>query len=199
MIKIAVTPFNIIQGPAVLYAAAFGTSVSAYLGSNPGSVPVASPFVDIGGTTGGITVEVDETLTDIHVDQLLDPVGARTTARTIQVVTTMMETEISNMQLILNGATGATVTSGTGWTELDLVTTTSATQPSYSVLVIDGWAPTLSSGAAAKRRFIVQKVLAQPKISQKFDMANQATVAVTWTAYYVSNSVSPFSIVDQTA
>lgn len=195
----AVTPFNIIQGPATLYSAVFGTSVAAYLGSNPGSVAVTSPFVDAGGTTGGITVEVDETLTDIKVDQLLDPVGARATSRTIQVVTTFMETEISNLQLALNGATGSTVTSGTGWQELDLTTTTSATQPIYSTLIIDGWAPTLSGGTAAKRRFIVQKVLSQPKISQKFDMANQATVAVTFTAYYVSPSVSPFSIVDQTA
>jgi hypothetical protein len=193
----AVTPFNISQGPGQLFVAPFGTSVAAYLGSNPGSVPVAGPFVDAGGTTGGITVEVDETLSDIHVDQLLEPVGARITARTIQVTTTIMETEQSNLLTTLNQA--ATVTTGTGWSELDLTTTTSATQPTYCVLIVDGWAPTLSGGGAAKRRFIVQKALSQPKISLKYDMANQATVAVTFTAYYVSSSTSPFSIVDQTA
>lgn len=196
----AVTPFNIIQGPAQLFVAPFGTSLTSYYPSiNPNSVAVTSPFVDAGGTTGGVTVEVDETLTDIKVDQLLDPVGARTTARTIQVVTTFMETEISNLQLALNGASGATVTSGTGWQQLDLTTTTSATQPTYCTLIVDGWAPTLSAGTASKRRFIIQKALSQPKISQKFDMANQATVAVTFTAYYVSSAVSPFSILDGTA
>ena len=182
-----------------MYTAPFGTSVATYLGANPNSVAVAGPFVDIGGTTGGVTVEVDETMSDIHVDQLLDPVGARTTARTIQVTTTIMETELTNLQTVLNGTTGATITSGSGWQELDLVTTTSATQPTYSVLLIDGWAPTLSSGAAAKRRFIVQKALSQPKISMKYDMTNQATVGVTFTAYYVSSSTSPFSIIDGTA
>lgn len=195
----AVTPFNIIQGPATLYTAVFGTSLAAYLGSNPGSVAVSAPFVDVGGTTGGITVEIDETMSDIHVDQLLDPVGARVTARTMQVTTTLMETTLTQLQVAFNGTSGAVITTGTGWSELDLTTTTSATQPTYSSLIIDGWAPTLSSGAAAKRRFVVQKVLSQPKVSQKFDMGDQATVAVTWTAYYVASGTSPFSIVDQTA
>lgn len=195
----AVTPFNIIQGPGSLYVAPFGTSLAAYLGSNPGSVAVTSPFVDVGGTTGGIVVEVDETLSDIHVDQLLDAVGSRTTARTIQVTTTLMETSLTQLQVALNGTTGATLSSGTGWQEMDLVTTTSATQPLYTSIIVDGWAPTLAGGAAAKRRFIVQKVLSQPKISQKFDMTSQATVAVTFTAFYVAAGTSPFAVVDQTA
>jgi len=195
----AVTPFNIIQGPGTLYVAAYGTSLAAYIGSNPGSVAVTSPFVDVGGTSGGITVEVDETLTNIQVDQLLDPVGARTTARTIQVTTTLMETSLTQLQVALNGTTGATLSSGTGWQEMDLVTTTSATQPLYTSIIVDGWAPTLSGGTAAKRRFIVQKVLSQPKIAQKFAMDGQATCDVTFTAFYVSPGTSPFTIVDQTA
>lgn len=197
----AVTPFNIIQGPAVLYVAPFGTSVASYLGTNPGSVTVTSPFVDVGGTTGGVTVEVDETLSDIHVDQILDAVGARTTARSIQVTTTLMETSQAQLLTALNGSTAGTVTTGSGYSQLDLTSgtaATAATQPNYSCLIIDGWAPTLGSGNAARRRFIVQKVLSMPKISQKFDMTSQATVAVTFTAYYVG-STSPLSIVDQTA
>lgn len=199
-----VTPFNIIQGPAVLYTATFGTSFAPYIGADPHNNPVSSPFTDVGGTTGGITVEVDETLTDIHVDQLLDPVGARITARTIQVTTTLMESTLANLQLTLNGSsTGAIITNYTNANQLDLVTTTSATQPTYSTLIIDGWAPTSSTtGAPYRRRFIVQKALSQPKISQKYDMANQATIAVTWTAYYVSSSgapgTGPFTIVDST-
>lgn len=196
----AVTPFNIIQGPAQLFVATFGTSVAAYYPNiNPNSVAIGAPFVDAGGTTGGITVEVDETLSDIKVDQLLDSVGARTTARTIQVTTTLMETALPQLQAALNGTTGATVTSGSGWQQMDLVTTTSATQPLYSVIIVDGWAPTLSGGTASKRRFIIQKALSMPKISQKFSMTEQATVGVTFTAYYVGASTSPFSILDGTA
>lgn len=190
----AITPFNVIQGPARLFAAAFGTSLTTYLGTDPATLAVTTPFVDVGGTTGGVTVEIDETMSDIHVDQLLDPVGARTTARTIQVTTTMMETEISNLIMALNGAT--TQPSVTNATTLALTTTTSATQPTYSSLIIDGWGPTLSAGTAATRRFVVQKVLSQPKISLKYDMTNQATVAITFTAYYVSSSVSPITILD---
>lgn len=190
----AITPFNIIQGPALMFVAPFGTSLTSYLTTDPATLPVASPFVNIGGTTGGITAEVDETLTDIKIDQLLDSVGARATARTIQVTTTFMETDLPKLSLALNTAT--TNPTGTNYTGLDLTTTTSATQPNYASIIIDGWAPTLSGGTAATRRFIIQKALSQPKISQKFEMANQATVAVTFTAYYVSSAVSPFSIRD---
>lgn len=193
----AITPFNIIQGPALLYVASFGTTLTSYLTTDPATLAVASPFVGIGGTTGGITVEIDETLTDIHVDQILDPVGARATARTIQVTTTMMETELSNLTQALNGA--VTQLSGTNYTGISPTTTTSATQPNYSSLIIDGWAPTLGNGAAATRRFIVQKVLSQPKISQKYDMTSQATVSVTWTAYYVSSAASPITILDSSS
>ena len=99
----SVTPFNIMQGPAVLYVAPYGTSVATIIGHDPSAVPMSgvSGFVDVGGTTGGITVEVDETLTDIKVDQLLDPVGARLTGRTIQVTTTLMENTLANLQLVL--------------------------------------------------------------------------------------------------
>lgn len=193
----AITPFNVIQGPALVYVAPFGTSLTSYIATDPATVPVATPFVGIGGTTGGVVVEIDETMSDIHVDQLLDPVGARTTARTIQVTTTMMETELSNLTLALNGA--VTSLSGTNYTGISPTTTTSATQPTYSALIIDGWAPTLSAGGAATRRFIVQKVLSQPKISVKYDMTNQATVAVTFTAYYVSSATSPITILDSSS
>lgn len=193
----AITPYNIIQGPALCFVAPFGTSLTSYIATDPSVVPVTTPFVNVGGTTGGITVEVDETLTDIKVDQLLDPVGARATARTIQVTTTFMETDMPKLSLALNGAvTGPTSISNAS--VMSLTTTTSATQPNYSTLIIDGWAPTQGAGTACTRRFIVQKVLSQPKISQKFDMANQATVAVTWTAYYVTSSTSPLTILDST-
>jgi hypothetical protein len=193
----AVTPFNIIQGPGQLFVASYPQTLTAYYPAvNPNTVAVTSPFIDAGGTTGGVTVEVDETMSDIKVDQLLDPVGARATARTIQVTTTLMETSLPQLQVALNGTTGATYTSTAAYGQLDLTTTTSATQPSYSVIIVDGWAPTLSTGVASKRRFIIQKALSQPKISQKFDMTSQATVSVTFTAYYVSNSVAPFSIID---
>lgn len=204
MIKISVTPFNIIQGAANLYVCNWaGNSapvLTTLMNADPTTVEptTITGFVDVGGTTGGITVEIDETLGDITVDQVLDPVGARTTARTIQVTTTLMETQLDNLLLALNGSTGATKTTGSGFEQLDMVTTTSATQPLYSSVVVDGWGPTAASGNPMRRRFIIQKTLSQPKISQKFSMGDQATVDVTFTAYYTgSDTIHPLTIVDQ--
>lgn len=198
----AVTPYNIIQGPGVLYVANWtgGTApdLSTILGAAP-TVTVPTSFQDVGGTTGGITVEIDETLSNITVDQLLDPVGARTTARTIQVTTTLMETQLENLLLALNGATAAQITPATStnaFSQLDLVTTTSAVQPTYSSVIVDGYAPTLANGTAARRRFVIPKCLSQPKIAQKFSMGDQATVDVTFTAFY-NGTQSPVSIIDQ--
>lgn len=212
MVTISVTPFNIGQGAGVLYVAPWvngaATPLTSYIGTNPGGVDVTDPFVDVGGTTGGITVEVDETLSNIAVDQILDPVGARVTARTIQVTTTLMETHIPNLVSAMNGLTAVTVdangdpedgtTPSAGYAQMSLVEQTSATQPIYSSLIVDGWGPTMADGTPAKRRFIIPKVLSQPKISQKFSMADQATVDVTFTAFYVGDSQSPLYIIDQT-
>lgn len=207
MIKISVTPFNIIQGPGTLYIGNWTNGVqpdvSTLLGVDPGTVSPATiaGFVDAGGTTGGITVEIDETLGDITVDQVLDPIGARTTARTIQVTTTLMETQLDNLLLALNGATAGTKSGGAStdaYEQLDLTTTTSATQPIYSTVIVDGWGPTASDGTPMIRRFIIQKTLSAPKISQKFSMGDQATVDVTFTAYYTGSvDVHPLTIIDQ--
>jgi hypothetical protein len=194
----SVVPYNVVLGPATLYAAPFGTTFptdASFL-----SVPSA-PWTDVGGTTGGVSVDIDETITGIKVDQVLDEVGARVTARTISVVTTFMENQLANFSLALNQATtsgSGVATGGENYATLDMEGAASgATQPLYTSLIVDGWAPTLSTGAAARRRFTVAKVLSTPKISEKYDMANAATLAVTFTAYYVSSDVSPIHIIDQ--
>jgi hypothetical protein len=193
----AVTPFNIVQGPAVITAASYGTSIptDASMLTSP-----AASFTDLGGTTGGITLEIDETIGDIKVDQIMDPVGGRITARTIQVTTTLMENTLSNFLLALNNAatvSTGTATGGQNYSKLVPTTTTSAVQPLFTSLIIDGWGPTLATGQPAVQRMVLPKVLSQPKISQKFDMANQANVAVTFTAYYISPSIPPFYILVQ--
>lgn len=198
----AVTPYNVIQGPARMFVAPYPVAnIDNYLTADPSVTPVLSSdgFVDVGGTTGGVTVELDETIGNIVVDQILDPVGGRTTARTIQVTTTFMETHVANLQLALNGGTSTNNQTGDNYIGFDLSTQTSATQPLYSTIIVDGWGATVQdTSAPTTRRFVMQKVLSAPKISQKFNMADQATVAVTFTAYYVSPTISPFSLREST-
>lgn len=192
----AVQPANLVQGPADIYQASFGTSAPA--DSSVTVAPSQPPWTYLGGTQGGVMSEIDNTYTEQVVDQLVDPVGARLTKRAITVTTQLAEATLANLALALNGEVTTSVQSG--YTTLDLITTTSATQPSYTSLIIDGWAPTTgTSETACRRRVIVWKALAQSKISLEYDMQKNAVYSVVFTAYFVSNSVSPVHITDQTS
>ncbi|MHB1957080.1 MAG: hypothetical protein ACYCOU_25470, partial [Sulfobacillus sp.] len=126
-----------------------------------------------------------------------DPIGARLSGRTVTVVANLLEATMQNLWLAMNQA--AIQNQLNGVTTLDPITTTSATQPTYIALLIDGWATTLNTGLQARRRLIVRKVLNDLKASAKYDMTNQITWDCTFTAYYVSSTIAPFHIQDQTA
>jgi hypothetical protein len=190
----SVVPSNLTQGPATVWYAVFGTSAPAdsAVTSAPGS-----GFTDVGGTQGGVMAEIDNTYTDQVVDQLVDPIGTRLTKRDIMVTTQLAETTLANLATTMNALVTTSVQSG--YTTLDLQTTTSATQPQYSTLIIDGWAPTTgTSEVSCRRRIIVWKAVAQTKVTLEYDMQKNGVYAVTWKAFYVSASVSPVHIVDQT-
>ena len=195
MVTIGVTPSNITQGPAAVYIAPFGTTVP--LDSAVTSPPGAN-WIDIGGTTGGVNLEVDNTYTPQDVDQLVDSVGARLTKRSIMVTTSMAETSLANMQYALNNL--CTFGVQTGYTTTDLLTATSATQPAYATIIIDGWAPvTGTSEVSCRRRIVLWKTISQSKLALDYEMAKYATFAISWQTFYVSASVSPMHITDQTS
>lgn len=199
MVPIAVNASNLVLGPARLYVAAFGSTepTDASVTPNGPTTPPSAPWTDVGGTDGGVMFEVDNTYTDLQVDQLTMNVGARLTAMKMTVTTKLAEMTLTNLQTALNSI--GTSSSGSGYSTLDIPVGSTSTQPSYAALIIDGWAPTLSSGAAALRRVIVRKVLSQVKATLSYDKKTQQSLDCTFTAYYVSNSVNPIHIVDQTA
>ena len=192
----ALTPYSICQGPATLYTGAFGTTEPA--DSAVASAPGAG-WTDVGIIADGTAVlmEMDLTYGDQGADQLVDPVGARLTKRTIQVTASLAETTLTNMQLALNQL--ATINVQTGYSTLDPASAASSTQPTYTALIIDGWAPTLSTGAAARRRIIVRKALTASKLALEYEKSKAAVFACTFSAYYVSSSISLFHICDATA
>ena len=85
------------------------------------------------------------------------------------------------------------------YTTFDPTTTSSATQPNYTALILDGWAPTLSTGNAARRRIIARKCVATSKVQLEYEKTKPAQFAVTWKLYYVSASIPLWHIADQTA
>ena len=195
----SVNAANLILGPARLYIGAFGAAEPADSTVTPNGVttPPSSPtWTDVGGTDGGVQYSVDGTLTNLQVDQIIMPVGARLTDLTMMVTTKMSELTLTNMSNALNQITSTG--SGSGYATQDVTVTSDASQPTYAALIIDGWAPFLASGASALRRIIVRKVLAAPKVSLMYDRKTQGSYDVSFSAFFVSNSINPVHVVDQT-
>jgi hypothetical protein len=190
---------NLVLGPARLYVAPFGATEPADSAVTPNgpSNPPSAPWTDVGGTDGGTTFESDSTYTALVVDQIIMDVGARLTEMKMTVTTKLSEMTYANLQNALNQI--AVTSSGSGYQTAEIPVGTSATQPSYAALLIDGWGPMLNSGAPALRRVIVRKVLSQAKATFAFDKKTQQSLDCTFQAYYVSSSINPVHIVDQTA
>jgi len=199
MVPIAVNAANLVLGPATLYVAPFGSTEPADSTVTPTgyNTPPSAPWVDAGGTEGGVTFEVDNTYTDLTVDQIVMNVGARLTEMKMMVTAKLSEITYANLQSALNniGTTG----SGTGYQTLDIPVGSTATQPTYAAVMIYGWAPFLNTGAPALRRVIVRKVLSQVKAQLVYDKKTQESLDCTFNAYYVSSSINPVHIVDQLA
>lgn len=188
----SVNPINLVLGPATFRVAPFGTAEP--LDSAVASDPSVS-WVDAGGTDNGVIFEIDGTYTGLTVDQIIMEVGARLTELKPTVTTVLSEITLGNLNTALNGI--GTTGSGSGYGTFDLNVTSAATQPAYSALMIDGWAPgNVTSGAARRRRVIVRKALSAPKVKLAYDKKTQQGLETSWGLYYVSSSITPVHIVD---
>lgn len=186
---------NLVLGPATLYKAAVGAAEPADTAVDDDP---AAPWIDCGGTREGLTLVVNQTYTELEVDQIVDAVGRRLTKREIRLDTSLAEPTLENLRLSVNGA-AAELTTGVGFAAWDPTTGNSATQPNYTALILDGWAPLLSDGTPATRRAILRKCLSVAEVNQAHTKDEQTVLAVSFQAHYVSSSVRPIHVVDQTA
>lgn len=186
---------NVCQGPAYVYTAISGTTEPAYTTLTN---PPAAPWNDVGIIAEGTSVllEVEHSLTDIGAAQLIDPIGARVTKRVIQVTVALTEATMTNLNLAMNQM--ATITQGSGYQVLDPLTSAAATQPNYTAIIIDGWAPTAGTAETqCRRRMVIRKCLSSSKVDLEYEKTKMVTYNTTWTGYYVSSSIAPFEIIDQ--
>jgi len=181
---------NLILGPATLYYGTWGSAGPAEpADTTVTAAPPASAWPDIGGTLGGIKLSFNQTYTALDVDQVVDVVGRRLTARDIQVVTQLAEGTLQNLSVVLNGGT---VVTGANQNTYDPAAALAATQPNYGALLFDGWGPNQKV-----RRVIVRKVLSMANVDSEFRADAQWLFPVTWSALYVSAAITPFHVVDQ--
>lgn len=152
--------------------------------------PSATDYTDVGGTSDGVTLAVEQTYTEMTVDQIVDRVGSRLTARSMTIATNLAEPTLENLSLVLNG--GGAVTAGAGFKKFEPSNDTSATQPTYSKLVFDGLAP-----GGSNRRVIGRRMLSTENVEFAYTKDSQTVFSATFTAHYVSASVAPFAIIDE--
>lgn len=187
----SVTATNLVQGPATLYSAAFGATEPADSAVN--AAPPASTWTDVGGTQDGVKLSIDQNYVELEVDQVVDRVGSRLTKRDFTVETSMAEATLANLSLALNGGTSA---SAAGYASFEPSFASAATQPTYKALLFDGWAP---GTAAYTRRVIVRKALSTDAVEMAYTKDKQTVYGVKFSGHYVSASISPIHIVDQTS
>lgn len=181
----AVTATNLTMGPGTLYHGLFGATEPADTAVN--TAPAASAWTDVGGTMDGVKLVIDQKYTELDVDQVVDVPGRRLTKRDLQLQTSMAEPTLNNFTLALNASTQAT---GSGFASLEPDFGTSATQPHYCALLLDGY------NGNTVRRIIVRKALSTDKVETSYMKDKQTVLKVTFSAHYVSPSIAPFKIVD---
>lgn len=181
---------NLIQGPGVLYTGAFGAAEPEETAATIVTTPASPVWTDVGGTTDGVSVSIAQSFAPLAVDQIIDVPGRRMTSRDISLTTNMAEPTLDNLAVAMNG--GSVDESVNGLRMLEPTDDTSATQPNYRALILDGYAP-----EQRRRRVLVRKVLSTSNVDFAYSKDNQTVFSVTWSAHYVSPAIKPFKVVDE--
>ncbi|GAA0705379.1 hypothetical protein GCM10010193_70560 [Kitasatospora atroaurantiaca] len=185
----SVTTTNLILGPATLYQGTFGATEPADTAVN--STPQASAWTDMGGTQDGVTLSVDQTYTALEVDQVVDRVGSRLTKRELTLETSLAESTLENLSVVLNGGTAAT---GAGYKSYEPLFASSATQPNYTALLFDGW-----GANSFRRRVILRRTLSTDAVAMAYTKDKQTLFKTKFSGHYVTSSIAPFHVVEATS
>jgi hypothetical protein len=188
------SPQLLVMGPCSLYTGAVGVGEPADTAVNV--APAASAWTYAGDTSGGLTIEIDQTYTELDSDQIVDSAGRRLTKREATITTQLADVTLANLSLALNGGTIASggTPPGSGYQSYEPNFAASATQPGYIALLVDGWSP---NGNGYNRRFLGRKALSTAKVTYAMKKDGQSFWTVAFNLHYVSSTVSPFHWVDQ--
>lgn len=176
-----VTSTNLIQGPATLYHAPFGSTEPVSIATAPDA-----PWVDLGGTKDGVELGIADEYSVLSVDQIVYEVERRRTNRVVTIKTNLAEATLENLARAINNTAPASsvLTADDGL---------AAFAPAYNAVLLDGIAP-----GWFRRRVIVRKVLSTDSVASAYKKDDQTLIPVTFTGHWVSASIKPFVITDAT-
>ncbi len=188
----AVSVTNLTMGPGTVYKGEFGATEpdNADVSNMVEDTSVSGEWTDLGGTNGGVTLELELDYAELEVDQIVDIVGRRLTKREMKINTSLAETTLENFQLANNGGT---ITTGSGWATFDPKMDTSASTPEYVALIFDG----VNGDSSLRRRVIARRVLSVAGIGQEYSKDSQTLFPVEFSCHYVSRTIPPFKYVDE--
>lgn len=184
----AVTVSNLILGPGTLYRGLFGAAEPA--ASAIATAPSSAVWTDLGGTTDGVTITINQEYTEYNVDQIIDIPGRALTKREITISTNLAESTLNNLALTMNNL--SSVVTGVNASTLTPAFDTSATQPTYSALLFDGYAP-----SGKRRRLVLRRALSVDNTEFAYKKDEQSVFTVTFSGHYVTSSVAPFQFWDE--
>lgn len=184
-----VTASNLIQGPATLYAAVFGSAEPTTVATTP-----AAPFADLGGTQDGVELGIADDYSVLSVDQIVYEIARRRTNRVLTVKTNLAEATLANLALAINNTAPAAVTGPPATNLLTLDDGLNAFAPQYTAIILDGIAP-----GGFRRRFIMRKCLSTDSVATSYKKDGQTLIPVTFTGHWVSSSIAPLAITDATS
>lgn len=189
----AVTVTNLTLGPGEMFSGDFGATEPADsdISNEIPNTSVSGSWTDLGGTQGGITLELNQEYTELEVDQVVDIPGRRLTKREFKLNTNLAEPTLENYQLASNGGE---ITTGSGYRTYEPSQDDSGDTPTYKALIFDGYGPN-----SLKRRVFARRVLNVATVGQEYMKDSQLLFPVEFSCHYVSTSIRPFRYVDATS
>jgi hypothetical protein len=172
---------KLIAGPADLYVFTVGLTEP----STPVAFTPPAGWRNLGGTNDGVNVTIGQTYEAVTSDQTTDVIASLPTERNVTVETNLMERTMDNLKVSLNG--GTIVTGGTVDT-FEPITDRVANPPTYTGVGLYG--KSAINGKAGL--LIVRRCLVTDDVSFSYQKGAAQMLAVTWTAHYVSGTVSPW-------
>lgn len=180
----SVTTTNLIQGPAELWVAPFGTAEPATIATAPGA-----GWVDVGGTQDGVMYSVEMEFSELSVDQVVDIPGQRMTKRMQKIKTNFAEATLANLAIALNELAASVAAN-----KFSPTSGIAAFTPNYSALLIRGIAP-----GGFRRQIIGRKMLQTGNVESSYKKDGQLLIPTEFTGHYVSSSILPFVVEDAVA
>jgi hypothetical protein len=189
----SVTASNLVGGPATLYLGLYGATEPADTAVN--TTPATSAWNDLGGTDGGLELNMGMDFFELGADQVTWIMERRNSKMDPRIKTSLAELTLENFKYAMNSL--GTITSGSGFKSYDVDITNSATQPTYVALLVDGWAPS-SAGVAKRRRVVARKCLQMGNIEFAYKKDGQSFYTVEFGVHYIDGTTKPIRWIDAT-